>query len=208
MARGEAQPAAGSSTRSTAPGSSPAARRAGPVQIGLCLDGVPSLGVVAEPAAGRVTWAIRTASGWDAGQREGDGPPSELGLSNRTRSELQLIGGRAFPFSRQKAIRNALSIPSARAGSVGSVGVRMTSIARGDADLYVQAPGKTKLWDTCAPLCLVQAAGGVVTDFAGGSLEYQGGPVTHPRGVLACRPQDQAAVLTRLAPLAEAWIAS
>ena len=90
--------------------------------------------------------------------------------------------------------------------SVGSVGVRMTAVARGEADAYVQAPGKTKMWDTCAPLCLVEAAGGRVTDLSGAPLDFRAASVTHPRGVVATASAHHAAILEQLQPLADAWL--
>ena len=111
-----------------------------------------------------------------------------------------------LPFSRQHAIRRALEVSSTRTASVGSVGVRMTRVARGEADVYVQAPGRTKLWDTCAPAVLVLAAGGRVTDLRGVPLRYRRARVTHHRGVVTATAALHPEVLRRIAPLADAWL--
>lgn len=175
------------------------------IQIGLCIGGRAVLGVVAQPGHNRVSWAKWDGNAW-ASQTVQAQVSSPLRLAQRGLDASILIGGRAPPFSRQKAIRNALNIPRSRALSVGSVGARMTAVARGEADLYVQAPGKTKLWDTCAPLCLVEAARGVVTDLQGNPLRFDVAEVTHPAGVIACSPSDHAPILERVSPLADAWL--
>jgi 3'(2'), 5'-bisphosphate nucleotidase len=178
------------------------------VQVGLCIDGHPVLGVVGEPGHGRLSWATIVGDDVVHGQVWGDGSPKPLHVSDRPLSELRLIGGKLFPFSRQHAIRRALDVPGARASSVGSVGVRITSIARGEADAYVQAPGKTKMWDTCGPAALLMAAGGRITDLRGDPLRFRGTTVTHPTGVVATHGHDHEAILAKLAPLVDAWLPS
>lgn len=176
------------------------------VQIGLAIEGRPVLGVVAEPAAGRMAWAVLDPLEPEQGQLDPSGETAPLKVSSRPLPELHLIGGRLYPFSRQHAILRALDIPQHRARSVGSVGVRITAIARGVADAYVQAPGKTKLWDTCGPSVLLQAAGGTITDLRGRPLRYQGPGVTHPEGLVASHGCHHQEILDKLAPLIDAWL--
>jgi 3'(2'), 5'-bisphosphate nucleotidase len=176
------------------------------VQVGLCIGDSAVLGVVAEPAAGRVSWAIQGSGETVHGQRDATGSALPLAVSTRSFGDLRLIGGKLFPFSRQHAIRRALDVPAHRTKSVGSVGVRITTIARGHAEAYVQAPGKTKLWDTCAPAVLLDAAGGRITDLRGRPLEYRSAGVTHARGVVATHGPDHGRVLDKIAPLVDAWL--
>lgn len=177
------------------------------IQVGLCIDGEPSLGVVLEPAAGHLSWAVRTAARCEAHHRGPDGqerrlhPPVEASMDS-----LQLIGGRVYPLSRQILIRRALGVTADRARGVGSVGVRLASVARGDANVYVQAPGHTKMWDTCAPATLVLAAGGQVTDLLGRPLDFRAPAVTHPAGVVASPASLHGAILERIAPLVARWL--
>jgi 3'(2'), 5'-bisphosphate nucleotidase len=177
------------------------------VQIGLCVEGRPVLGVVSEPGARRTCFAAFDGT-WRGGRVDNDGSSTALRGGAREFAEIRLIGGKLFPFSRQHAIRRALGVDRSRALSVGSVGVRMTAVARGEADAYVQAPGRTKLWDTCAPSCLVQAAGGRVTDLRGEPLSYRSHSITHPRGVNATGGRHHDEIVQRLRPLTDAWLRS
>ncbi len=181
------------------------------VQLGLCIRGEPVLGVVAEPGHRRISWAAVREHGtpsarWEGATTVGDDAPIPLATASRPFSELRLIGGKVYPFSRQNAIRKMLGISSDRASAVGSVGVRMAAVARGHADAYVQAPGKTKMWDTCPPLALVLAAGGRVTDLRGEALRFDAPPVTHPAGVIACAPHHHDIIRERLADLIDTWV--
>lgn len=182
-------------------------KRGWTIQIGLSVDGRPALGVVLEPALGMMSWAL-DHDGERVAQRRSQGEtPVPLRTADRTMETLRLIGGKLYPLSRQHAIRRALGVRGNRTTAVGSVGVRITSIARGDADVYVQAPGRTKTWDTCAPAVLLEAAGGRVTDLRGRPLEYRGPGIAHPFGVVAASgPQLHAAVLDRLRRLATRWL--
>jgi len=176
------------------------------VQVGLCIDGVPVLGVVHEPATYRMSWAVDYGADRIAMHRVGRGRSTPLRLSHSDMGSVRLIGGNMSPLSRQHAIRKALGVTTDRATAVGSVGVRMTAVARGDADVYVQAPGHTKTWDTAAPAVLIRAAGGHVTDVQGAPLTYRGPKVTHPAGVVASDEALHPRLLKVLAPLVESWL--
>lgn len=183
------------------------------VLIGLCIDERPVLGVVHEPVAGWTGWALdhgghRLACATTGTPPEGPSDPRArpLRTSSRPPGQAILIGGRIFPLSRQYAVRRALGIAPERTRSIGSVGIRMSMVARGDADVYVQAPGRTKGWDTCGPSVLLSAAGAAVTDFLGQPLTYPAGSVSHPRGLVVSRAEDHADVLRSLAPLTARWL--
>lgn len=175
------------------------------IQIGLCVAGVPTMGVVLEPASEHRSWAVNSEELRLARHVGPDGEETDLTPKDAALEDIRLIGGYLFPGCRQLAIRKALEVEPERAKAVGSVGVRVASVARGDANLYVQAPGHTKMWDTCAPAALVLAAGGRVTDLRGQPLDYEAEAVTHPCGVLASQGGVHDEVLRRIAPLLADW---
>lgn len=176
------------------------------IQIGLCIAGRPVLGIVHEPATYRMSWAIDVPGGpRQAWHRIGAAAPRPLVPSDAPISAMTLIGGRSLPLSPVWQIRRALGVPDARMRTVGSIGVRMAAVARGDADAYVQPPGPTKTWDTCAPAVLLTGCGAVVTDLLGRPLSYRSA-ITHPAGVVASHGRHHAEILERLAPLAQRWL--
>jgi 3'-phosphoadenosine 5'-phosphosulfate (PAPS) 3'-phosphatase len=178
------------------------------IQVGLCVAGRPVLGVVAEPGTHRITWGLVDSGESIALHQLGDAPatPLRVAAARRGLQDLVLIGGKGHPLSRQYAVRRALGVDADHSLSSGSVGVRMTSVARGDADAYVQPPGRAKLWDTCAPEAVLQAAGARVTDLRGRPLSYLGPTVAHPAGVIASSPAMHHTIVDRLAPLAAKWL--
>ena len=62
-----------------------------------------------------------------------------------------------------------------RQKKIGSVGCKVASILRGEADVYISLSGKTspKDWDMAAPHVLIEAAGGIISHADGKNLIYQ-----------------------------------
>jgi 3'(2'), 5'-bisphosphate nucleotidase len=67
----------------------------------------------------------------------------------------------------------------------GSAGVKVTRIARGEAELYVHAGRGLASWDCCAPEAILSAAGGRMTDLQGHTLRYLPNRPKMPGGVIA-----------------------
>lgn len=182
------------------------------VLVGLCIDETPVLGVVHEPARPRTAWAIDTAHDRRALEVDGalpSGPddPRARALcpSDRPLSSARLAAGRIFPLTRAHAIRRVLQIAPDRVRTVGSVGLRIAMVARGEADVYVQPPGRTRAWDTCAASVLATAAGAAVRDILGAPLRYPPTSTSHRVGVVVAQPGVEAEVLRRVALLGRRW---
>ena len=69
--------------------------------------------------------------------------------------------------------------------TVGSVGLKVGLIARGQAEFYVHPNPGTKEWDTCAPDIILREAGGLMTDCWGRALRYNQVDIVRRFGVLA-----------------------
>ena len=162
------------------------------VQIGLCVHGTPALGVIYQPETG-LLWR-----GVVADRRCERVEPG--GALPRT------VAGRALPAKPRIAI--SVSHPSAvvdfvvqELGGVsvwrGSVGLKVALIVDDEADAYVTASRRIKLWDTCAPAAVLLAAGGAVTTLAGAPLSYEG-PATHAGGVCMWTPAARDALSPRV----------
>ena len=59
--------------------------------------------------------------------------------------------------------------------NIGSVGCKVASILRGEADVYISLSGKTspKDWDMAAPHAIISAAGGMFSHADGTNLIYK-----------------------------------
>lgn len=137
------------------------------VNIALIDAGVPVLGAVLAPAVGLEYAAIRGQGAWRYHDEPGeirvrhpaDPPTLALSRSHATRREMQLIE----IFSRPGGERAGV----VRCGS----SLKTCLVAEGKADLYPRL-GPTSEWDTAASQCVLEAAGGELTDLSGRPLRY------------------------------------
>jgi 3'(2'), 5'-bisphosphate nucleotidase len=135
------------------------------VCIGLVEDGRAILGAIAVPATGEVFGGMLGAGAWkeDTGSRRAIRvravPPEGLTvLASRTYAD----DPRMVPFLAGRPLAETRPCSSA---------VKFCRVAEGAADLYPRFGG-TMEWDTAAGQALVEAAGGRLTDTAGGPLRY------------------------------------
>jgi 3'(2'), 5'-bisphosphate nucleotidase len=63
-------------------------------------------------------------------------------------------------------------IPGVQFNSIGSFGLKVLQVIRGQAGLYAYLNGRVKLWDTTGPLALAQAAGLICCDLAGEPIQF------------------------------------
>ena len=70
---------------------------------------------------------------------------------------------------------------------MGSVGCKISSILRGESDIYISLslPGKSapKDWDFAAPAAIIKSAGGAITNLDNQELLY-GKPNFEQRGII------------------------
>lgn len=174
------------------------------IQIGLCIDGEPVLGVVHEAATGRLTWGVRfgeTREAWC----ERDKVRTRLCPTERGMSQLRIMTSKSHASPRTDEVLAALAIPPERNLRTGSVGVKINAIACGEAELYVHPRMGTKLWDTCAPAAVLRAAGGAISDLWGRPLVYDPRRLAHEAGLVASHGWHHAEIVTALRPLVEGW---
>ena len=174
------------------------------VQIGLCVDGEPVLGVVHEAGAGRLAWGVCWAGEARAQLQEGD-RVAALRPDARDLDALHLVSSKSHASPRIAEVMQALAIPGERNLRIGSTGVKMLALARGLADLYVHPSRGTKLWDVCAPHALLRAAGGAVSDVRGQPLVYDPRHLTNDFGILASHGPQHAAIVAALGPVVARW---
>jgi 3'(2'), 5'-bisphosphate nucleotidase len=153
------------------------------VMIGLAVRGRPVLGVVVMPEqgdalCGRVgasTIAFReTATGERHPLRVSDERDTTRATMMTSRSHRPPI---LDPLARRLGVQKEMPC--------GSVGVKVSRVVTGVAEIYVHAGKGVKLWDTCGPEAILVAAGGRFTDLDGQLIDYAVPDISIPNGLVA-----------------------
>ena len=173
--------------------------------IGLLVEGRPKLGVVYQPT-NRLTYfgivPAKAGGGTPAAfSQRGDAKPQPLSPSNvADPAQARLVASFSHRSQRLTEIKDTLGITDEL--NVGSVGLKVGLVARGDRDLYVNPDPHCKLWDVCAPEAILHAAGGRMTDLHGQPLRYDSADrLRADRGIVASNGVCHRAVVDRVAPL-------
>ena len=153
------------------------------VMIGLLADGKPVVGVVAEPAQKRVTYACVGRGCW---AHVGEGTAIRCRVSRREADEAVLTQSWAKPGQTTRPVE---LLKPARVVETYSGGVKLALVARGDADVYPNTYETFYDWDICAGHVLVIEAGGAGTDLAGAEIAYQAPDFSQRKGLLATNGQ-------------------
>lgn len=163
------------------------------VMVGLLDASGVALGVVAEPVAGRVTYAVRGGGCW---VESGDEVPRPCRVT-----EVDELGECTVLVSHAKPGRpwpDVQLLQPKRAVETYSAGVKLAAVARGDGDIYLNPTGFYD-WDVCAGEVLVTEAGGRITDLAGGPIQYGRERFYQPNGMLATNGRLHDEVIARRA---------
>ena len=145
------------------------------VHLALVQNQMPILGVVLIPELEELWLGV---VGIDAWCEDRNGSRKSFGFSNRIALEdLILVASRNHRDDRLEQLITTLAISGSKA--VGSVGCKVATILRGEADFYLSLSGKTapKDWDMAAPEALLRSAGGQFTHADGRSLSYNTGDI-------------------------------
>ena len=141
------------------------------VHISLAYKQKPKIGVVLIPEKNELWFGIIGIGAWSENP---DGHKKHIAFSERREiSELILVSSKNH---QQLTLQNLLSTFSfAETKKIGSVGCKVASILRGEADVYISLSGKTspKDWDMAAPDALISAAGGMFSHADGTKLIYK-----------------------------------
>ncbi|MEB3159166.1 MAG: 3'(2'),5'-bisphosphate nucleotidase CysQ [Synechococcus sp.] len=145
------------------------------VHLALVHQQRPVVGVVLLPEVEELWFGVVGDGTWC---EDREAKRTEVHFSNRVAlSELTLVASRSHRDQRLESLITALQLGGSKA--VGSVGCKVVTILRGEADLYVSLSGKSapKDWDMAAPEAVLLAAGGAFTHADGSPLLYNTGDV-------------------------------
>lgn len=165
------------------------------VMIGLLVDGRPVVGVVAEPAQDRFTFASLGDGCW---ANIGGATSVRCRVSSRGFAELVLTQSWSKTGMSPKPVQ-AFQPP--KVIETYSGGVKLALVARGEADVYANTYETFYDWDICAGHVLVSEAGGMVTDLGGNPIAYQGETFAQKRGLIASNGRIHTEAVMRLAGL-------
>jgi 3'(2'), 5'-bisphosphate nucleotidase len=162
------------------------------VMIALLEGGQIGVGVVAQPAARKLTYAVRGQGCW---RLDGDDAKpvrcrvtAVEDLHNCTLTQSRSRG----PAARS---RWAQELQPAAIIESYSAGIKLALVARGDADIYLNTYEAFHDWDICAGHILVIEAGGQVTGIGGQELRYGLDGAWQKNGLLATNGRLHAAAL-------------
>ncbi|NLX75845.1 MAG: 3'(2'),5'-bisphosphate nucleotidase CysQ [Clostridiaceae bacterium] len=133
------------------------------VNIALCFQGRPVLGVIGIPVTGELYYAVKGKGAY----YEKDGHIEKIHVSSRT-SDIRLMMSRSHKSDKllelieRNGIKNVKSAGSAIKGCL---------IARGEAEVYYRF-GHTMEWDTAAMHCIVEEAGGIFRQMDDSEMTY------------------------------------
>ena len=162
------------------------------VHIGLAVRGRATLGVVAEPAANRMSWAVL---GQGAFVEEGRGPARRLAVSDEKNLAAFRIGVSRLALS-PNVQKFLCAEPPLQAVAMGA-STKLMALVRGELHACVWLGAAEKEWDTCAPDVIVHEAGGRITDVLGHPFVYNKTNVAHSHGIVASNGPMHAALLKR-----------
>jgi 3'(2'), 5'-bisphosphate nucleotidase len=148
------------------------------VMIGLVVRGRVVVGVVSEPAFGRVTYARFGHGCW---LRNGGALPTACHVTQTARlNDAVLVQSHA---KKGETPWPVAALKPRKVVETYSAGVKLAMVARGEVDVYVNTYTNFSDWDICAGDLLVTEAGGQVTEIAGTPVRY-GTPGNAQRGGL------------------------
>ena len=164
------------------------------IMLGLCVSHRPVLGVIYQPNHQSLVFASEGSGAWSLRKNL----KSRLQASSTTEpGDARLILSSVGKTADVERIRECLGIHQAE--SIGSIGMKICTIAIGGSDLYVNPATHCSSWDTCAPEAILGEAGGQLSDLYGHTLRYdQEDSMRHTRGLVASNGSMHAAVLDEL----------
>lgn len=150
------------------------------VMVGLVEEGLPVLGAIYQPTEDRLYLGAKGAL---ARLEEGGRSQRLLVSARKNLHTFRLVVSRSHLEPIVEKMRVRLGIGDLRQS--GSVGLKCGLIARAECDVYIHPSEHAKLWDSCAPQAVLEAAGGQMTDIYGAPLDYTARNTKNLHGILA-----------------------
>lgn len=164
------------------------------VNVGLSENGIPRLGVVVIPVKNEVYYA---AAGEGAFFQDAAGNVAKITCSQvNTFEEMTLMKSRSHA---SQKLNDLIAECGFKATKDSGSSIKICLIARGLAEVYFRL-GPTNEWDICAAHCVLNEAGGKLTDSFGVAIEYNKKDTLNKNGFVASnasRHDDLVTVATK-----------
>lgn len=151
------------------------------IMIGLLIDHEPVLGVIYQPSCDTMWSGISYADQQVCQKTNGQGQETlKLHRVKKDGTKLRLL---VSPHTRSK--RQSELIARITPSSIikqSSIGLKAMLVANGQADFYVCWNRRMKIWDTCAPMAIAQAAGALMCHLDGSALSFK--ESTHAKSIM------------------------
>ena len=148
------------------------------IMIALVENKKPILGIINWPIEKTLFVAQKNCGSWkfssDSWEKISVSKISEL-------SKCRAVGSRHHISEEEKNLLNRLQINEF--SSIGS-SLKVGKVSSGSAEIYLTTTNKMKEWDTCASYCIVNEAGGRMTDMFGKDVSYNNKVLSHQDGIL------------------------
>ncbi len=148
------------------------------IMLGLAVNHRPVFGLLYQPNHDALIYGMQDGGAWCLR----DGQPHRLRCSQMSDpADARLLAGHGGD---RQEVERVLGIPQDH--RLRSIGLKLTTIALGACELYVNPATNCSSWDTCAPEILLAEAGGKLTDAHGNLLRYDNPTTTALQdGILA-----------------------
>jgi len=157
------------------------------IALGLLVDGVPTLGVVAAPALG-VTWSGALGLGATRRWRHAGGERVDECRVSSAATLADSLCATGFPYDRwtndddNTREHRAFLKRGQGVRRCGSAALDCCFVADGTYDVYWEQ--RLKPWDVCAGIALILAAGGRATSYAGEPADPRHGELVATNGLV------------------------
>ncbi len=148
------------------------------VNIALIENGAPILGVVHAPVKNTSYFA---AIGVGAFKKQGNDKSRSIATKKFVANHATMVASRSHSGTETACFRLNLerATGAVTMTSMGS-SLKICLVAEGVADIYPRL-GPTSEWDTAAAQCVLEVAGGQITDLNGRRLKYNKANILNPR---------------------------
>ena len=151
------------------------------VNIALIEDGRPVFGIVHAPA---LSMTYLGARGLGAFKQTAHNQMQRIQVAQSELKRLKVVVSRSHAGDEVEKFLD--KIAPLECLSIGS-SLKICLVAEGEAHLYPRL-GPTMEWDTAAAQCVVEMAGGAITDLAGQTLRYNKPDLHNPRFIVSGTP--------------------